>query len=105
MNRLVNLNCARVMEANYIDLSSNNLDGPLPLLPTTLKSLKTLFLNNKIFSGPLPQNIDKLAPLLSYLDLSTNSIEGRLPSTISKLKMLAVLSVKNNILPGELQQN
>lgn len=86
----------------YVDLSFNNLDGPLPkLLPT---SLIMLFLHNNFFSGPLPENVDQLE-WISYLDLSSNSIEGRLPASISKLKRLTVLTLKNNNMSGELPEN
>ncbi|XP_048320681.2 MDIS1-interacting receptor like kinase 1 [Ziziphus jujuba] len=88
--------------AFYINLGYNNLDGPLPIFPTTSV---TLFLEYNFFSGPLPQNIDQLTLGLLYLDMSLNSIEGSLTPSISKIKSLTVLALKNNKLSGQLPQN
>jgi Leucine-rich repeat (LRR) protein len=83
--------------AYYFDLSSNNLEGPLPLFRS---NLSFLLLQNNMFSGPIPENISELLPKLSVLDLSSNSITGRIPHSIGMLKELSVLVLRNNSLSG-----
>jgi Leucine-rich repeat (LRR) protein len=85
--------------AYYFDLSSNNLEGPLPLFRS---NLSILYLQNNMFSGPIPENISELLPKLSWLDLSSNSIIGRIPHSIGMLKELTVLVLRNNSLSRKL---
>ncbi|XP_062162227.1 receptor-like protein EIX2 [Alnus glutinosa] len=85
--------------AYYIDLSSNHLEGPLPLFPGNLSDIS---LYNNMFSGPIPENIVELLPKLSWLDLSSNTITGRIPYSIGKLKELTCLILRNNSLSGKL---
>jgi Leucine-rich repeat (LRR) protein len=85
--------------AYYFDLSSNNLEGPLPLFRS---NLSLLFLQNNMFSGPIPENISELLPKLSWLDLSSNSITGRIPHSIGMLKELIGLVLRNNSLSRKL---
>jgi len=79
------------------DLSSNNLEGPLPLFRSNLSQL---FLQNNMFSGPIHENISELSPKLSWLDLSSNSITGRIPHSIGMLEELRDLVLRNNSLSG-----
>ncbi|XP_059436257.1 receptor-like protein EIX2 [Corylus avellana] len=85
--------------ASYFDLSSNKLEGPLPLFHSNLSSI---FLQNNLFSGPISENIGELLPKLSSIDLSSNSITGRIPYSIGMLKELSFLILINNSLSGKL---
>jgi Leucine-rich repeat (LRR) protein len=85
--------------AYYFDLSFNNLEGPLPIF---LSNLSDVYLNNNMFSGPIPENIVELLPKLSELDLSSNLITGRIPHSIGMQKELRLLILRNNSLSGEL---
>jgi len=71
------------------------LEGPLPLFRSNLSSIS---LQNNMFSGPIPENISELLPMLYWLDLSSNSIIGRIPHSIGMLKELRVLVLRNNSL-------
>ncbi|XP_059436552.1 receptor-like protein EIX2 [Corylus avellana] len=82
-----------------VDLRSNKLEGPLPLFHNNLRSI---FLGNNMFSGPIPKNIGELLPNLNWLDLSSNSITGRIPHSIGMLKKLGFLILRNNFLSGRL---
>jgi Leucine-rich repeat (LRR) protein len=85
--------------ANYFDLSSNKLEGPLPLFPGNLSELS---LDNNMFSGPILENIGELLPNLFLLDLSSNSITGKIPHSIGMLKELGILLLQNNSISGKL---
>ncbi|KAF5472535.1 hypothetical protein F2P56_009247 [Juglans regia] len=85
--------------AYYIDLSSNNFEGPLPLF---LSNLSEIYLNDNMFSGPIPENIGELLPMLSYLDLSSNFLNGKIPLSIGMLIELQALVLRNNNLSGPL---
>jgi Leucine-rich repeat (LRR) protein len=85
--------------AYYFDLGSNSLEGPLPLFPS---NLSVILLQNNMFSGPIPENIDKLLPEVTSLELSSNIITGRIPRSIGMLKELITLSLRNNFLFGKL---
>ncbi|XP_020079863.1 receptor-like protein 12 isoform X1 [Ananas comosus] len=63
---------------------SNKLEGPIPSLPNTLR---TLDLSNNSISGPFLSPISNMSQL-RYLLLSSNQINGSIPSYICKLKYL-----------------
>ncbi|KAK1364273.1 hypothetical protein POM88_039834 [Heracleum sosnowskyi] len=106
-----------------MDLSSNNIDGPLPPIPAeclkinlsqnkfsgTLLSLSVFkilalsFLDishNQLF-GALPDNWMYLQGLV-ILNLGYNNISGRIPMSIGELVSLQTLFLRNNMLYGEL---
>ncbi|PON94092.1 LRR domain containing protein [Trema orientale] len=63
---------------NVIDMSSNKLQGHLPLPPPS--TVEFLISNNKLVGG-LPSSICSLHSI-QFLDLSSNSLSGNLPSCI-----------------------
>ncbi|XP_018504134.2 receptor-like protein EIX2 [Pyrus x bretschneideri] len=83
-----------------IDLSHNHLEGPLPLFSST--KVIALFLENNLFFGPIPSNIDQMMPGLQSLYLSENHLNGTIPPSISNLQQLQALSLRNNQFYGEL---
>ncbi|KAG0575907.1 hypothetical protein KC19_5G039000 [Ceratodon purpureus] len=66
---------------SYMDLSSNALDGELPLELTELVTLKYLNLSNNNLHGRLWPTIQNLNAL-EFLDISKNNLSGPLPSTL-----------------------
>ncbi|KAM1044853.1 hypothetical protein ACFX2I_035815 [Malus domestica] len=76
-----------------IDLSRNNLVGPLPLWST---NVSLLYLQSNSFSGPIPLNIDQLMPNLEGLYLFENHLNGIIPNSICNIQSLEVLALKNN---------
>ncbi|KAJ0612455.1 putative non-specific serine/threonine protein kinase [Helianthus annuus] len=105
----------------YIDLSSNNFFGPVPLFPSnTLK----LILGDNMFSGSvsflcnftiiyglelsnnqlsedLPDCWMNINQLL-FLNLENNKFSGRIPTSLGSLSQLKMLSMRSNRLTGEL---
>ncbi|XP_038688532.1 probable leucine-rich repeat receptor-like protein kinase At1g35710 [Tripterygium wilfordii] len=111
----------------YLNLSSNQLHGPIPPQMSHLTKLSSLDLSNNGLSGNIPPEIGLLTHLevrrlgynrlngsiayefpfsslrnLTYLYLSSNELHGSLPSQISELTNLIDLDLSNNKLSGNI---
>ncbi|KAK3008961.1 hypothetical protein RJ639_013378 [Escallonia herrerae] len=82
----------------WVDLSSNGLEGPLPLWP----NVSYLNLANNLFSGSIPASIGHVMQTLLALDLSGNFLTGCIPSSLGKVKPLYYLFLSNNQLTGKI---
>ncbi|KAK9986144.1 hypothetical protein SO802_031095 [Lithocarpus litseifolius] len=83
-----------------IDLSCNNLDGPIPEELGALKSLLFLNLSHNALTGHIPPILGNLTQLES-LDLSSNKLTGEIPMQFAdSLTFLAVLNLSFNQLVG-----
>ncbi|XP_020081928.1 LRR receptor-like serine/threonine-protein kinase ERL2 [Ananas comosus] len=89
------LSLNRVM-LRYLNLSSNQFEGPLPALPQTPTVLD---LSNNFFTGPIPNST---LSSLEYLLLSNNSFDGNVPVSLCESTSLLVLDISNNKLSGEI---
>lgn len=82
-----------------VDLSSNRLDGPMPLIPP---SLTALFLSKNKFSGSLSSLCKSQSPSLSQLDLSDNLLSGELPNCWVQFQGLFSLNLAKNNFSGKI---
>lgn len=78
-----------------LDISSNQLVGPIPELS---KNLIYLDLSRNNLSGSLPSNIG--APKLEILVLFKNSFSGTIPCSLFELRHLWFLDISENLLNG-----
>uniref|UniRef100_A0A8I6YQI5 Leucine-rich repeat-containing N-terminal plant-type domain-containing protein n=1 Tax=Hordeum vulgare subsp. vulgare TaxID=112509 RepID=A0A8I6YQI5_HORVV len=85
------------MRTREMDFSSNLLGGLIPKLPINLTDLD-LSRNNLV--GPLP--LDFGAPGLATLLLYDNMISGAIPSSLCKLQSLRLLDISKNNLKGSI---
>ncbi|XP_048423948.1 receptor-like protein EIX2 [Pyrus x bretschneideri] len=83
-----------------IDLSYNQLEGPLPLW--CFPNVDSLYLEGNLFSGPIPSNIDQMMPKLEELLLDENHMNGTIPPSICNMQKLKILSLRRNQFSGEL---
>ncbi|CAI7878756.1 unnamed protein product, partial [Closterium sp. NIES-54] len=87
-----------------LDLSFNNLTGPIPQAGSFLTSftnLVLLSLSHNQLSGPLP--LQKGCGMSMYLlQLGSNRFTGGLPADLSSCYLLYSLDVSNNLLSGQL---
>ncbi|RDX88356.1 Receptor-like protein 12, partial [Mucuna pruriens] len=85
----------------YLDMSSNNFEGPIPNELMQFKALNALNLSHNALSGHIPSSIGNLKNLES-LDLSNNSFSGQIPSELASLSFLEYLNLSYNHLVGEI---
>ncbi|CAA6667967.1 unnamed protein product [Spirodela intermedia] len=84
-----------------LDLSRNELAGPVPEGMGLLHNLKVLRLNGNQFSGGVPLGIG-YCPHLTEVDLSGNGFSGSVPYTMQWLSSLAFLNLSGNQLSADL---
>ncbi|KAE8766825.1 LRR receptor-like serine/threonine-protein kinase GSO1 [Hordeum vulgare] len=85
------------MRGKEMDFSSNQLGGTIPKLPINLTNLD-VSRNNLV--GPLP--LDFGEPWLETLFLYNNMISGAIPSSLCKLRSLQSLDISRNNLNGSI---
>ncbi|MBA0726667.1 hypothetical protein Golax_002478 [Gossypium laxum] len=84
-----------------IDLSCNNLEGPIPDVIGKFKALYFLNLSHNALSGKIPPSLGNLQQLES-LDFSCNNLSDSIPRQLLKLTFLAVLNLSHNQLEGRI---
>ena len=87
------VNCTSL---RLVSLGLNQLSGHIPTLPRSLTRVD-LSMNN--LSGPLPSDFG--APDLAALSLSSNNITGHIPRAICNLQNLVFLDLSRNRFVGE----
>ncbi|CAL4997513.1 unnamed protein product [Urochloa decumbens] len=86
------------MAVRVLNLSSNQLTGPIPSLP---RNIEILDVSSNLFSGTLPLYFD--TQQLTTLIMFSNQIGGSIPESMCKLVLLD-LDLSNNLLEGEIPQ-
>ncbi|KAL3650794.1 hypothetical protein CASFOL_007197 [Castilleja foliolosa] len=84
----------------YLNLSNNNLTGPIPT-PHHLPSLETLDLSNNMLTGEIPPNIGLLSGL-KFLDFGGNALTGAIPGSVTNMTSLEFFTLASNQLTGEI---
>ncbi|XP_074576076.1 receptor-like protein 54 [Curcuma longa] len=82
-----------------LDLHSNRLQGPVPLLP--LYTIVLDFSSNN-FSSFIPNVLTFYLNYTVFLSLSNNSLTGEIPLSICNASFLQVLDLSNNNLRGSI---
>ncbi|KAD5962004.1 hypothetical protein E3N88_13477 [Mikania micrantha] len=85
-----------------LNLSGNKFSGTLSFLCQIDKSLTFLDLSNNFFSGSLPDCLQKFQKNLVVLNLSNNSLSGEIPSSLGSLSKLQALYLRKNAFVGEI---
>ncbi|CAN6560492.1 unnamed protein product [Malus baccata var. baccata] len=83
----------------YVDLSSSNIKGNIPVDIGNLSSLIALLLGNNQLSGAIPTSIQRLQNLQA-LYLYDNELQGHIPYELCQLNHLAQLLLAGNRLSG-----
>ncbi|XP_010905056.3 putative leucine-rich repeat receptor-like serine/threonine-protein kinase At2g24130 [Elaeis guineensis] len=88
----------------YLNLSSNHLEGPLPLELSKMDMILALDLSSNNLSGTIPPQLGSCVAL-EYLNLSSNALRGPLPGSIGALPYLEVLDLSFNQLAGTMPES
>jgi Leucine-rich repeat (LRR) protein len=91
-------NAGHVSELN---LSDNQLTGPLSPELANLTLLETLSLGNNQLSGPIPPILGSMANL-QFFSLTDNLLSGNIPPELSNLDNLTYLNLDRNQLSGSI---
>lgn len=82
-----------------IDLSSNNLTSTIPSQLGSCIALESLILSNNFFEGSLPASVGQL-PYLKELDVSFNQLSGQIPQSLQSSPSLKKLNFSYNHFSG-----
>ncbi|GLT31282.1 hypothetical protein SLA2020_060290 [Shorea laevis] len=85
-----------------IYLSGNQLGTGFPKWPLLQKKIVMIDLSNASISGPLPENISHIMPMLYELNLANNLMNGSIPKSLCNSKFLAYLDLSNNMFSGSI---
>uniref|UniRef100_A0A6N2N0R5 Uncharacterized protein n=1 Tax=Salix viminalis TaxID=40686 RepID=A0A6N2N0R5_SALVM len=85
----------------FLDLSGNNLSGPLPPRFDASPTLRYVYLSRNKLQGPIAMEFHDSSGIVA-LDLSRNNLSGRIPEWIGGLSELRFLLLSHNNLEGEI---
>jgi hypothetical protein len=83
----------------YLDISNNQLTGPLQV--HGLRNLEYINLARNSLSGSIPESLGQLINL-NFLDLSNNQLTGPFPAWFHDLTNLRILNLGQNIFSGDI---
>ncbi|KAK3016479.1 hypothetical protein RJ639_007728 [Escallonia herrerae] len=83
-----------------LDLSYNYIPGPFPTVLYNCTHLQYIDISQNYFVGFIPDDIDRLPPVLSYLNLGYNNFTGNVPPAITGLRQLSQLYLEHNLFNG-----
>ena len=94
--------CLGKLSFTYLDLSFNNLTGPIPPLSNAPRHYiyQRVILSNNRLTGPIPNEFSNLS-FISYLDLRRNRLSGTIPDFILQWQNLVHLDLSNNMFTGK----
>ncbi|WCJ38575.1 Leucine-rich receptor-like protein kinase family protein [Euphorbia peplus] len=83
-------------------MGGNLLQGEIPSSFGQLQKLQHLDVSDDNLNGPIPNEVFHLVSLSVLLNLSHNSLSGELPADVGKLTSINVLDVSGNTLSGKI---
>ena len=84
---------------------NNRLQGTIPSSIGKCKNLNLLNLSQNNLSGPIPKQLFAISSLSNSLNLALNFFIRSLPSEVGNLVHLAELAISENKLTGEIPSN
>ncbi|MDW7695377.1 gliding motility-associated C-terminal domain-containing protein [Flammeovirgaceae bacterium SG7u.111] len=96
-------NMGNLTNLQRLNLSENELSGPIPATLGSLANLREMNLSSNDLSGEIPASLGSLSAL-EVLNLSRNNLSGEIPSSFGGLSNLRTLDLRDNSLGGELPE-
>ncbi|CAJ2629908.1 unnamed protein product [Trifolium pratense] len=90
-----------LLQAAAVHLSNNKFSGSIPSQIGNLSQLQHLELSYNLLSGTIPDDFGNIMHSLVYLSLSGNSLEGKIPKSIGNICTLQTFIADYNHLSGE----
>ncbi|KAM3744047.1 hypothetical protein ACB098_06G022300 [Castanea mollissima] len=84
---------------SYLDLGSNNLNGPISALFGNLTEVIQIFLDNNNFAGQIPSSLSSLEDL-NVIDLSNNQFQGSILMSLGNLTKVTNIMLQQNNFTG-----
>ncbi|XP_024973601.1 probably inactive leucine-rich repeat receptor-like protein kinase At5g48380 [Cynara cardunculus var. scolymus] len=102
--RFTGVDCWHPDESKVLNirLSDMGLKGGIPAGLKNCTSMTGLDLSSNNLNGPLPSNMSNVLPFLTSLDLSSNNFSGEIPASIVNCSFLNVLRLENNHFTGQI---
>lgn len=102
--KFIGVECWHPDESKILNLHLTNmgLEGQFPLGLENCTSLTGLDLSTNNLSGPIPADISKRIPFVTSLDLSFNGFSGSIPVNLSDCSYLNSLKLQHNQLTGQI---
>ncbi|CAJ1947118.1 unnamed protein product [Sphenostylis stenocarpa] len=85
----------------FLDVSGNQLAGPIPFDLGNLVSLVSLNLSRNQLQGQIPTSLGQMKNL-KFLSLAGNKLTGPIPISLGQLYSLEILDLSSNYLTGEI---
>ncbi|KAF2299492.1 hypothetical protein GH714_032192 [Hevea brasiliensis] len=83
-----------------LHLQNNNLQGQIPISLRNLEYLETLDLSMNAFNGFMPSWIGESLSSLKVLSVHSNKFQGKIPQQLCYLASLRILNLANNMMTG-----
>ncbi|ONK75072.1 uncharacterized protein A4U43_C03F13030 [Asparagus officinalis] len=93
----------KLKRMTYLNLSSNSINGPIPIELARISNLDTLDISCNNISGPIPSSVGDLEHLLK-VNLSNNRLFGYIPAEFGNLRSVMEIDLSNNKLSGLIPQ-
>ncbi|XP_017975175.1 PREDICTED: LRR receptor-like serine/threonine-protein kinase RPK2 [Theobroma cacao] len=87
----------------FLDVSVNEITGPIPPSVGDLVSLVSLNLSSNLLQDQIPSSFGQMKDL-RYISLAGNNLTGSIPSSFGQLQSLQVLDLSSNSLSGEIPE-
>ncbi|GLU15255.1 hypothetical protein SLE2022_317610 [Rubroshorea leprosula] len=99
-NSLTGIDLFAFENLTQVDLSSNLLQGSLPILSTTSDFMSLIISGNNL-TGEIPYSYCNLTSLIALI-LANNSLGGKIPECLSNFSYLSILDLRMNKFHGRI---